>query len=556
MIARARFIGSLSGALLPLSLAACITDPSTDELGRQRTTHIELTSEFPLVVGEVRTRPTAFYADAANAPTGIPLNPTWVVRDQSVATLTGDGLVSAGTHPGSTYLVVSDGSLSDSTLVTVDADYFVWPDTMRLVPGAKQSVVVRARHEIFGVRGVLQTAWQSLDPLVATVTAEGRITATGAGQTSIVARRGDYSAVAIVNVTSYPRQLVFTDFGIGPGGVCALESDGTPWCWGQHQPVDATGTDRCGEYPAAAVRCSASPIHMSSMAFAQIVSSKAEGGPDGSAVGPYALTAAGLFYRLGQQGPVALGNGTQFRTALGGSPLCGVASDNHGFCWGYNANGEMGIGVTQPAAQVSTTPVEVNGGIQWKYFVHAESMCGLAVDGTAYCWGPNVNSEAGVGTGVLACASGCVNNPLPVKTDVKFTQLVAGAQEVCGLTSEHIVYCWGRNQTDNSGAVRVTNAPAFVALFGNRVICGVDAAGTASCLRFPNEPFRPAYQFVKLALPFPVTKIITGDKVHCASSATDGRLYCWGEGAVGAGASDASAPVSSPAEVWGQRPPT
>jgi hypothetical protein len=233
-----------------------------------------------------------------------------------------------------------------------------------------------------------------------------------------------------------------------------------------------------------------------------------------------------------------------------------VALDNHGFCWGYNANGEMGIGATQSPLQTSNAPVEVNGGIQWKYFVHAVTMCGLAVDGTAYCWGSNVNGEAGVGTGVLACSSGCVNSPLPVKTDVKFTQLVAGAQEVCGLTSEHIVYCWGRSQTDNSGPVRVTTAPAFVALFGNRVICGIDAAGAASCLRFPNEPSRQVYQFVRLPLPFPARKIITGDLVHCALSSTDSRLYCWGEGALGAGTSDASAPAGSPAEVWGQRPPT
>jgi hypothetical protein len=554
MTGRLRIASFLRGAVLPLCLSACIVDPTVEERGRARTTHIEFPNEFPMIVGESRTRPTAFYADAAGDPTGLTLNATFVSRDAAIATLTVDGQLQAGLTAGSTYVVVSDGEISDSTLVTVTGDFYAWPDTLRLVPGASRSITVRTRGAVTGIRGLLQTDWQSLDPGVATVNSDGVITATGVGQTKIVARRGTYSAATAIQVASYPRELTFTDFGIGSSGVCALEADGSPWCWGQHQPVDATAPDRCGEDPASAVRCSLSPIRMSTKAFAQVLSSKGEAG---GYTGPFALTASGELYRLSTQGPFRTGEGMQFQSGLGGSPACGVAFDNHGFCWGFNSNGEMGIGVVQQPVQTSNDPVEVGGGILWKYFVHASSMCGLAVDGSAYCWGSNVNFETGVGTnvGVLACGTGCVNSPLRVKGELKFTQIEAGLQEVCGLTADQSLHCWGRNLTDNGGPVTVTPPATIVTLFGGRVICGIDAAASAYCLRFPNEPFRPVYQFAKLALPFKVRKIVTGDKVNCAQSATDSRVYCWGTGALGRGISDDTAPVASPVEVWGQRPP-
>jgi alpha-tubulin suppressor-like RCC1 family protein len=553
MTARTRIVGF--GGLLPaLFLASCVLDRTDEEIGRSKIRRISVDAQFPLVVGESRTLPAAIYADADGNPTGVPFNGTWLSRDPGVASVSPNGSLTAGLTPGSTYIVVTDGSLTDSTLVTVTADFFVWPDTMRLIPGATHPVNVLSHSEISGVRGVAQTSWETLDPSVATVSGEGLITAAGTGETSIVAHRGTFSMATTVRVVKYPRQLTFTDFGIGPGGVCALESDGTPWCWGLHQPVDGTGTDRCGAYPAVATRCSASPIQMSTMSFSQVISSKLEAGSDGMATGPFALTADGHFYRLGQSGPTLLGSGMTFQTALGGSPYCGVAADMRGYCWGYNVNGEMGIGTTQPQVQTSSLPVEVGGGIQWKQFVHAVAMCGLAVDETAYCWGSNVNYETGTGTDILACSTGCANNPRPVKGGFKFTQLVAGTQEVCGTISAGTLYCWSRSWTDNGGPVAVPGAPANMTLFGNSVICGIRPEGDVYCMRFPNEPPRQTFLFAKLALPFKVKKIVTGDGIACALSADDGRLYCWGSSNLGGGLKEAAAAATGPVEVWGQRP--
>lgn len=78
--------------------------------------------------------------------------------------------------------------------------------------------------------------------------------------------------------------------------------------------------------------------------------------------------------------------------------------------------------------------------------------CGLASDGSAYCWGRNRGGQLGDGTGGEVGDQSQV--PVQVANGHVFTSLIAGANHTCGVTTEGDGYCWGSNwagQVGNGG---------------------------------------------------------------------------------------------------------
>ena len=89
---------------------------------------------------------------------------------------------------------------------------------------------------------------------------------------------------------------------------------------------------------------------------------------------------------------------TVVRIGSGAGTGCAVTSDGGVYCWGNNANSEMGIGsaggfYTVPTAVVTSgalagkTVIEISGG--------ANHTCALTSSGSAYCWGYNSSGQLG-----------------------------------------------------------------------------------------------------------------------------------------------------------------
>jgi alpha-tubulin suppressor-like RCC1 family protein len=114
--------------------------------------------------------------------------------------------------------------------------------------------------------------------------------------------------------------------------------------------------------------------------------------------------------------------------------------------------------------------------------------CAIAADSSAYCWGAGQKGTLGNGRPL--------DSSTPVKVlgpaDLKFVAISAGEENSCGLTVEHLAYCWGSSQdgrlgnNDASGVSQFLPVPVFGgatyrSLAAGRTTCAPADDGTASC---------------------------------------------------------------------------
>src|SRR5690242_18374384 len=138
--------------------------------------------------------------------------------------------------------------------------------------------------------------------------------------------------------------------------------------------------------------------------------------------------------------PTAVAGGLAFRQiSAGENDACGVTTDFHAYCWGSDLYGALGNGDEGGLA----TPTRVAGGQRYRtveatYF-HG---CGVSYpDNRAYCWGLNGRGQLGNGTGTTKEES-----PVAVLGGHEFRQVTVGVDHSCGITTDNQAWCWGDNQ--------------------------------------------------------------------------------------------------------------
>ncbi len=186
--------------------------------------------------------------------------------------------------------------------------------------------------------------------------------------------------------------------------------------------------------------------------------------------------------------PVAVAGGQVFEMiAASDSTTCGVTPSGEGYCWGAGGSGQLGNGTyLNSAAPIKVATFEALKSIDVGYRV----ACALVVDGTAYCWGSNAHGNVGNGTRVAAPQPTLVNTPL------KFRQVSVGLYQSCALDMDGAAHCWGRNflRTLGTGpgapAENLTPVPVAGGLryswlsAGSLTTCGVATEGGTYCWGF------------------------------------------------------------------------
>lgn len=284
---------------------------------------------------------------------------------------------------------------------------------------------------------------------------------------------------------------------------CALTLAQVAWCWGNNQDGRLGTAGGSGSI-------SATPVAVSTQAIFQVLQAgrvhscgidlaqngwcwgyNGEGELGRGPVGP------------GSSGPPDVVNvGTPLEAiAVGGLHTCAITAAGQGFCWGYNAQGQLGNGGTTTTG----TPTLVSGGLTFQgdplvvfpspdpdfplpvgpYIAAGQShTCAIASSGTTYCWGLNEHGQLGDGTSTQRTSPTAVTGP-------QFVAVTAGVRHTCGLTSAGVAYCWGDNTHGQLGDGATTGRLAPTAVAGNLAFaylkagdlftCGITSAGVAYC---------------------------------------------------------------------------
>lgn len=242
-----------------------------------------------------------------------------------------------------------------------------------------------------------------------------------------------------------------------------------------------------------------------------------------------------------------------------------VLGNNHGCrltptgaaCWGRGTEGQLGRAnppaIGAPAAvEAAPTFVALAAG--------RAHTCGLAADGTAWCWGANDAGQLGVGAAQMGDCAGVPCAPLPMMVPglTGLVAIAAGGTTTCALDADGQASCWGRNDLyqlgtttapDQCGAYACSRSPVAVAgghrfrtvsVGSNDHACGLTGSGQALCWGFGRQGQLGHDALVDRSLPVPVAgghafrRIAAGGLHTCATDGSE-RGWCWGIDAIGAG---------------------
>jgi len=160
---------------------------------------------------------------------------------------------------------------------------------------------------------------------------------------------------------------------------------------------------------------------------------------------------------------VDLGTGrTATAISIGGSHACALLDNKSVKCWGSNYNGQLGLGDTNyrgdapgemgdnlPAVDLGTgrTATAISTG--------GSHTCALLDDKSVKCWGYNYNGELGLGdTNNRGDAPGEMGDNLPavdLGTGRMATAILNDGSRTCALLDNKSVKCWGYNYSGQLG---------------------------------------------------------------------------------------------------------
>ncbi|MES1208325.1 MAG: hypothetical protein ABUS79_20505 [Pseudomonadota bacterium] len=204
----------------------------------------------------------------------------------------------------------------------------------------------------------------------------------------------------------------------------------------------------------------------------------------------------GVLYCWGQNADGQIGDGTQRNASsrhavmaigdlaelasvgMGQFTTCACRRDGTAWCWGRNLEGELGTGA---ASATSTAPIQVPGITDCVQITGgANHSCVRHADGTVSCWGSNASGQLGqlASNVTTTCteSSGtkipCLTSPAQVPNLSNVADIAAGEQHTCVRKTDRTVACWGDNTQGQLGDGTKTgrSAPAAVVGLGTDIV--------------------------------------------------------------------------------------
>ena len=346
-------------------------------------------------------------------------------------------------------LVESDVTLLGKTLVQVgsggnfscgltsDAQVYCWGSNARgqlgdggAIPGTNSTVPVGVSTSgVLSGKSVTQLSVGTL--FACAVTSDGGAYCWGNGTAGNLGNNlySDSSSPVAVDTSGVLSDKTVAQVSAGWRNACGVTSDGAAYCWGYNS-------------------------------FGQLGDNSTTTSPV-----PVAVSTAGVL--LGKTVKQISQSSAMF------GHTCAVTADGAAFCWGLNTSGQLGD-LTTTYSQIPVA-VKADGVLSGKSIAQVSAgvshTCAVTTDGLAYCWGDNANGQLGDGTITQSTVPVAVSTA-GVLANKKVAQITAASSSSCAITNEGLAYCWGSNSNGRLGNSSTVDSYAPVAVTASGVLSG------------------------------------------------------------------------------------
>jgi uncharacterized protein YjdB len=388
-----------------------------------------------VVVGRARRLAAVVRDSAGNALDGPAV--AWSSSAEDVARVDSAGTVT-GVAVGAATITATVGGRTASAVVAVhDASVYAVTIAQRpivLLAGDMATLAAAARDAQDSAVADAAVRWASADTTIAAVdSASGLLTARGVGAALLTATSGARSDT--VTVTVVP-------------GVAGLRVDLALDTLEAYdvRALRAVFTDSAGRVvthgPAVARRA----VRWSSSDTAIATIDSVTGALTGVDRGTVTITARSDSLAATVKRVVVIRH-RSFVTAT--EHACDLASGGVAWCWGNNANGQLGA----PSVAASSTPVAVAGGLSFRSLSAGYGFaCGVATDAAVHCWGMNKDGQLGAAVQNGATRPTRAAGSLLAAEVSAANVATGGGSYACAVTADRLAtWCWGRNDKGQLG---------------------------------------------------------------------------------------------------------
>lgn len=251
-----------------------------------------------------------------------------------------------------------------------------------------------------------------------------------------------------VDTTGVLKDKDIVDIAAGASGVCALASDGTVACWGPAPGGAYAPTPRVFSGLGALTGRTVVQIRVYDSVACAITSDNKIACWGANTLGAIGDSSASGTVRSVPTliDDTGISSGSIYTKLVGaaGTP-CVITSPSTVYCWGRPLN------YTSGGASVYKPSLESTPGLNniTDYSISGDSDRCAINDGELYCWGANANHNIGTGATAAVAAPSLVSGALYGKT---VTYISKGGWASCALTSVGAIGCWGDNATGMVGS--------------------------------------------------------------------------------------------------------